>query len=403
MFSPWRAILMALLLLVTAGPVADLMAQTPAVEAARPSFRDTRRLEPGPPAAPAPAEVTPKALPSATPFAAQPPAADKAPGDKAGSDKAAFEKAATDKVAPEKSAVPVKAVAVAPKPAWLKQLAPGACGVPAITAKALPAGRMQVLLASTCRAGEMVSWRYGGAEYQAKLDGAGRLDLTVDGFAGTSTLVEIVLADSTRVELPLEAENVGGVTKVALIWRGPADLDLHAFAHAAAPGKAGHVWSGAASSATDASRAAGQGPRGAGFLSAPAATGPGDQVEVYTFVHAAREGPGHIAFAVARKAIEPQTPEPKTPEPKTDADKPAEQKSDVDKPEDTKADTPVATVPTCNPAALAEVAFRIVVAVPGQPPVTTKGIVAAAECGARPNAATGFDTALLPALRLGSR
>ena len=281
--------------------------------------------------------------------------------------------------------------------------------MPAITTKALPAGRMQVLLASSCRAGETLTWRYGGTERQLKLDGEGRADLTVDAFAGTSMSIEMVLADGTRVELPLEAENLGGVTKVALVWRGPADLDLHAFEHATAPGKAGHVWSGAASSAVDASRNSARGPRGAGFLSTSPASGGGDRVAVYTFVHATREGPGHISFAVQRHAVPAAKPaelksadlepaEPIAAEANAEAEKPSELT-----PEAPVASIPVASSPVCNPAALAEVPFRLIVAVPGQPPITTKGIVAATDCGAVPIVPTTFDTALLPALRLGSR
>lgn len=422
-----RSLLVAPVLVLSAGPATDLMAQTPGVEAPRPSFRDTRRLEAPQPTTPAvpvapvtpvapitsgvpvvPAAPAAKPLPSATPFAATPP----------GPEKSGPDKPPVNGSNPDKAVTPVKASSAPPKPAWLKQLAPGACGVPTLTAQPLPAGRMQVLLASACRAGEVVTWRYGGTERTAMLRSDGRLDLTVDGFAGTSTPLEIVLADSTRAELPLEAENLGGVTKVALVWRGTADLDLHAFEHAALPGRAGHVWSGAASTAADAGRTASQGQRGTGFLSLSDGAGPTDQVEVYTFVHAARESPGHIAFAVAHKAVEakiaePKAPEPKTSEPKTSEHKVSEPQADDEKPEDTTPDRSAAAIPVtaspvtasraCSPPALAEVAFRIIVTVPGQPPVTTKGVIAATECGAAPAAAASFDTALLPALRLGSR
>lgn len=379
--SCWLASLLGLLLV--AAP-ASAWAQAPAAEAARPSFRDARRLDAGLSGQPAmPAQILePEAgRPAPAPVKAAAPLPPPAPTP----------------AQPELAAAAVKAATTA-APAWLKHLAPGACGVPSIATKALAAGRMQIEIASLCRAGEALTWRYGGSERQATFDPAGRVDLAVDGFAGTATAVEIVLADASRAELPFEALDLRVVTKVALVWRGPADLDLHAFEHAAAPGQGGHVWVGAASSAPEAASRAALGPRGAGFIGSSATGGTGDQVEVYSFVHARDEARSHIGFAVTRK---PAPPRPVGPAP--DAATSKAESTDAAEAASARPETKPALPPACDPEALTEVPVRIIVLVPGTAPATHRAILGPGRCGEAGTTAPSFDTALLPALRLGPR
>lgn len=359
------------LALAAAVPMGAAFAQTPAAqssatEASRPSFRDTRRLDPS--------NVAPSPAPP--------------PAGTVTTSPASVPEPAAAKPAPAKAAGPHPAA-----PAWLKHLAAGACGSPTLATKALAAGRMQVDLNSACRAGETVTWRYGGAERQATLDKDGRSTLTVDCFAGATTPVEIVLADKTRAELPVETLDLSGITKVALVWRGSESLGLHAFEHAASPGRPGHVWAGAAASAPEAMARAAAGPRGTGFLEPSEVGGGSDHVEVYTFVHARSEQPSHIAFGVERKASAPKATGTKPAEGITD-----EAKDRSDSPAPTTAATEA-----CTEGGVLEIPFRMIVLVAGGTPTTSNAIIAGPACQPTASTTVRLDSRLLPALRLGSR
>lgn len=224
-------------------------AQQPvATDPAAPSFRDERRWTP---------KKAPDRASTATPPATGEPA------------KAAAVPAASAPAAPSPTPPPlVQKAAVTPPPnPVVKKLAAGACGVPETKTEPLAAGRMQLTLVSSCRAGQEIVWSYGGAEFAAKLDAAGKLDVIVDCFAGATTPVDMTLADGTELSLPVTALDLDKVTKVAVIWRAAVDLDLHAFEYAAQAGEPGHVWSGGPGSLDAARERLDKASRGAGFLS----------------------------------------------------------------------------------------------------------------------------------------
>ena len=123
----------------------------------------------------------------------------------------------------------------------IKQTGNASCGLPATKATALEAGRMRVVVTSSCRAGQEIAWTYGGAEFQTTLDGQGRQEFIVDAFAGISTPVEIKFTDDTLISLPVEALGLDRLAKIAVIWRAPVELGLHAFEYAALPGDTGHI------------------------------------------------------------------------------------------------------------------------------------------------------------------
>ena len=91
------------------------------------------------------------------------------------------------------------------------------------------------------------------------------------------------------------------VSKIAVRWRAPVNLDLHVFEHAAAAGQPGHVWASAPSSSEAALKSAAARGRGAGFFSSfddyPDDKA-GDRMEVYTYVHGAQDAGDTVAMAL---------------------------------------------------------------------------------------------------------
>ena len=242
---------------------------------------------------------------------------------------------------------------------------PAACDAPAISTEAMPAGRMRLAIKAACKASEEVHLTYGGADLVRRLDGAGALSTVVDAFVGEQPL-DLHFADGSQQTIPVKAGDLDRVSKVAVIWRAPVNLDLHAFEYAALPGAKGHVWAGATGSVEAASTAVVSERRGRGFLSLGSdKRGAGDHVEVYTFIHAEDQASGSIGLALDYE---------------TRGEKPSEA--------------------TCGQGALAEVPYSLVVLSRGAPAKRESGIIAAAECGARLGAEVRFNQAALPILRI---
>ena len=57
----------------------------------------------------------------------------------------------------------------------------------------------------------------------------GRFDLELDLFAGDRRSADLLFADGTRRVIPTLAHDLDRLTKVAVTWKAPVDLDLHAW------------------------------------------------------------------------------------------------------------------------------------------------------------------------------
>jgi hypothetical protein len=86
------------------------------------------------------------------------------------------------------------------------------CSDPEIVTEPLAGGRMRIEVKSACRAGQVVTLAYGGAELVRKIDNAGNLDMTLDCFAGADTPVEVRMADGTTRRLPVVAKDLDRVS-----------------------------------------------------------------------------------------------------------------------------------------------------------------------------------------------
>ena len=159
---------------------------------------------------------------------------------------------------------------------------------------------MGVAIDSPCRSREAVRFIYAGIDFIRSLDDAGKLSVAIDCIMGDAFPVDVLFADDSRYSLKVTALDLDRITKVALLWRAPVNLDLHAFEYAARLDQPGHVWAGAPSSPGAALEQTTQTARGHGFMSS-LSTGQkdgGTQMEVYTFWRHANQKSGVVSLAL---------------------------------------------------------------------------------------------------------
>lgn len=165
-------------------------------------------------------------------------------------------------------------------------------------------GMMQLEATSPCRAGRVAVLHMDDLRIALRFDADGRIANTVPG-AGRDLSLELVTADGVSATASLTLLDAATVERVALVWDGPVDLNLHAFEFGAAPGAEGHVWAGGEPDARGYRRGV------AGFVSSfPALDGLGQSVEFYSFNPGRRSPVGRIAMAVefASRGPVPQAP-----------------------------------------------------------------------------------------------
>ena len=153
---------------------------------------------------------------------------------------------------------------------------------------------------------------YAGIEFMRRLDDGGNLTTQIDCIAGDGFPADLIFEDGSRSSLQVMALDLARVTKIAVLWRAPVNLDLHAFEYAAKPGKPGHVWAGAPSSARASEAGTAETRRGRGFMSS-LSTGAegGTKLEVYTFWRSPEQKGGVVSMALdyESRAREPQDPD----------------------------------------------------------------------------------------------
>ncbi len=173
------------------------------------------------------------------------------------------------------------------------------CGPDRISARAINGGRVEINVDTPCRPGQSVVVRYGVFELKRQLDGAGRGIVILDLFQGKSPAVSLQIGTSPAQPVSLDAVDLSGISKAAVVWQAPVNLDLHIYEYAARHGDAGHIWPGAPSTAEAAETEARASQRGRGFLStSDDGRADGDKVEVYTLWHHAEQRSGLVATAL---------------------------------------------------------------------------------------------------------
>jgi hypothetical protein len=301
---------------------------------AAPSFRDERVI-----VTPAPAQTPAQAPAQATTL--QEPAA-----------------------APPSGAAQLPTLVTVP-PATLKVDA-ATCSSADVQTEPLEGGRMRIGITATCRPGEAVQISYGGAEIIRRLDTRGSLEYVLDCFAGAAAPAELRFADGTRQSVPIAARDLDAVSKIAVIWRAPVNLDLHVFEYAARYDDPGHLWSKAPSSMEAARTQVAAEKRGHGYLStSDSEASLGDKVEVYTFLHSDEQTSGAISMALDYE---------------------------------TRGELPAGA--TCGQGALAEIDFQVSMRPRGGQPTRQSGVLTRVDCGQRIAREARLNQAALPGLRI---
>ena len=240
------------------------------------------------------------------------------------------------------------------------------CGPHILATEARDGGIMRLVFTSSCRANQDVQLAYGGAVLIRRLDQNGRLDVMLDAFAGAGSDVVLTFADGNTEKRPVVAKDLDKLTKVAVIWSAPINLDLHAFEYSASYGKAGHVWERAASTLVSAREIAAGGRRGRGYLStSDDGRSLGDKLEVYTFLHHDEQASGVVAMGLDYE---------------------------------TRGEIPAGM--TCGNGAFAEVRYHVVTLDRRGQTARENGILSPAPCGAKIGTQVRFDPFLLPAIRV---
>ena len=223
-----------------------------------------------------------------------------------------------------------------------------ACGEPAITAEPLPGGRVEIAVAADCRKGETATIRYTPYVFLRPVGPDGRLRFVLDLFQGADAEISVAFADGSEFPVELGQTDLDRVSKVAVIWGKPVNLDLHVFEYAAAPGGPGHIWSRSPSDAEAARNESRSAQRGRGFLSfASNGTEPGHQVEVYTLWHHDGQTGGVVATAL-----------------------------------DYETRGAAGSGETCGDGALARIPYETIALQPGRPAVRERGVISSAPCDA---------------------
>jgi hypothetical protein len=218
-----------------------------------------------PPAAipPAPAEGAPGAAAMVAleaPAMPRPPAAAEAPVVRPVADSA-------EVAAPEDGAVAAEAPSL---------LADGATACPtSLKVTAVPGGMAYLAFDAPCQRGRPVALGHAGLVADVAVPASGRLAQLLPVLDPAAPFV-VTLQDGDEAEARLAQAPNSDIAHVVLQYEGAAGLALHALEFGAAPGEAGHVWSGAAREALHAIRGEG------GFLTRIGDAGLGAVAEVYS-------------------------------------------------------------------------------------------------------------------------
>ncbi len=211
----------------------------------------------------------------------------------------------------------------------------------------MPGGRVAIDVVEPCRKGEMVTIRYAPYVFLRPLDADGRLRFVLDLFQGPDAALSIVFKSGESRTVAIGPTDIDRVSKVAVIWGKPVNLDLHVFEYAAAAGTAGHVWSKSPSEAGAAQAESARAQRGRGFLSFSSdGSQPGHQVEVYTLWHHAGQVGGVVATAL-----------------------------------DYETRGTALGGATCGDGELAEIPFETITLIPRRPTLRERGLIPRAACG----------------------
>ena len=158
---------------------------------------------------------------------------------------------------------------------------------------------MEIDIAAPCQSGDTVTLSYGPYQFFNTLDANGSARILVDAFLPDVSSVQIAVPGSEPRTLPITTNDLEKISKVAIVWRAPVNLDLHVLEYAARKGGPGHIWADAPSTQKAARRKTETTGRARGFLTMLDRSNPnGHRAEVYTIINAPNQRSGTIGFTL---------------------------------------------------------------------------------------------------------
>jgi len=248
------------------------------------------------------------------------------------------------------------------------------CPDATVTSQPVTGGRILIKIDDNCRAGRPFSVRYERYGFHGRLNGDGKAEVLFDLFLGAAPGVAVHFTDGKRQHVAMTATDLDMVTKLAVVWQAPVDLDLHAFEYAAAMNEPGHIWSGSPADAAQAWRKTVASGRGRGFITRldgrstnvdDPVLGPAHRAEVYTFWHAAERQSGTVATSLDFTS---------------------------------RGETPSA--PFCGSGPYARLSFETIRHSPGRPVLRENGLISPHDCGKSIPPSIRFLSHAVPDLRL---
>ncbi len=159
---------------------------------------------------------------------------------------------------------------------------------PAMTLEVDNAAETIVGVDAPCHAATVADLSYSGLRLAVPLDGNGRGVVRVQGFEPNSPAL-LTFGDGSSIDFDLPFKNVDRISRVALAWDAPVELELNALEYGAAPGTPGHVRPGLARSFDEVRRS------GGGYLTVwHPVGGHGQSVQIYSWYHRNGETAGVI-------------------------------------------------------------------------------------------------------------
>ncbi|MGI9520170.1 MAG: tetratricopeptide repeat protein [Hyphomicrobiaceae bacterium] len=180
------------------------------------------------------------------------------------------------------------------------------CGKPVVALSWQPYGYVDILVRSQCRSGQDVRLSYGSNAFSKRFSKDGVVELGLDLFAGRGVAAALSFEDGSSQELNIDHSDTGEHSKVAIVWKGDINLDLHAFEYTAGFNGPGHISAENPGSYDLTLNRVVSEKRGHGFLSSSSdGSGIGSHAEVFTFLHNSKQRYGAVRLALDHRSRGP--------------------------------------------------------------------------------------------------
>lgn len=112
-----------------------------------------------------------------------------------------------------------------------------------LAARSAPAAMVHLALNVPCLPNSRVEIRHGKLFFAAATDPVGKLDINVPALEEDAT-ISVRLSTGTTLDANVKVPELKDFERVAVLWRGLLDLEIHALEFGASQNSRGHVWPG---------------------------------------------------------------------------------------------------------------------------------------------------------------